>query len=124
MKRHPVFSFAVLTFGLALIAAGLLWGLRPALNVPWAWLIAINVVTLLTFGYDKAIAGSRRMRVPENVLLALTFCGGTIGALVAMPLFRHKTAKRRFRGSFWIVVLIQVALIAAYWFLLGPGRAG
>jgi uncharacterized membrane protein YsdA (DUF1294 family) len=76
-----------------------------------AWLLAFNAVTVLVYGYDKAIAGGHRRRVPERTLLGLALCGGTAGALLAMRLFRHKTAKRSFRNGLALVIAVQ--LIAA-----------
>ena len=73
----------------------LLWrglGLDPLLS----WLIAINLATLLTYGYDKSIAGTGKWRVPERTLLLLAATGGTVGAYLGMRLFHHKTLK----GSF------------------------
>lgn len=72
-----------------------------------AWLLAFNAVTVLVYGYDKAIAGGRRRRVPERTLLGLALCGGTPGAMLAMWLFRHKTAKRSFRNAFAFIVAAQ-----------------
>jgi uncharacterized membrane protein YsdA (DUF1294 family) len=92
-------------------------GIVTPLDPLLAWLVAISVVTFLVWGYDKAIAGSGRLRVPERVLLALTFAGGTLGALLGMRVFRHKTIKASFRRRFWVAVVLQVALVAA-WFLL------
>ena len=85
-----------------------------------AWLIAVNVVTFLTYGYDKAVAGSGWRRVPERLLLALGLAGGTVGALAGMHSFRHKTAKGSFRLRFWAVVVLQLALAAAYFLWLRP----
>ena len=78
-----------------------------------AWLLAFNAVTVLVYGYDKAIAGGKRRRVPERILLGLALCGGTPGALLAMWLFRHKTAKRSFRNAFVLVVVVQVVAAVA-----------
>jgi len=78
-------------------------------------LLAINAVAFCTYGYDKAISGSRRTRVPEIVLLALALCGGTVGAWVGRVLFRHKTQKESFRRQFHVIVGLQVALLAVYW---------
>ncbi|MBX3057348.1 MAG: DUF1294 domain-containing protein [Anaerolineae bacterium] len=86
------------------------------LTALFAWLISITVVTFLTYGYDKLIAGSARLRVPENALLALAFVGGTVGALGGMALFRHKTSKRSFQLKLVIVLLVQAALLALYIF--------
>lgn len=115
MRERPVFGFGLLAFGLAIAAGALLLHYRPSLDLLWAWLIAINVVSFLTYGYDKRIAGSERTRVPETILLALVLLGGTVGALLGMLLFRHKTRKWRFQIKFWLMFLLQFALFVAYW---------
>lgn len=94
--------------------AGLIGGLR-ALPV-LAWLLSINAVTLLVFGWDKWAARANRRRVAEWDLLMLVLLGGTIGALVAMPLFRHKTLKTAFRRRFWLVLILQGILVLAWVF--------
>jgi uncharacterized membrane protein YsdA (DUF1294 family) len=114
MRRRPVGLFALLTFGLTIAGTFLLWQFSRSLGLLWAWLIVINLITFLAFGYDKAIAGSQRMRVPEIVLLALTFFGGTVGALLGRIVFRHKTVKASFRVKFWVVLVIQIALLVVY----------
>jgi uncharacterized membrane protein YsdA (DUF1294 family) len=122
--RDPVYRHGLVTFGLAIASAAGIWWYGYPLDVVQSWLIAITLVTLLTYGYDKAIAGSKRTRVPEKVLLALAFTGGTIGALVGMPLFHHKTAKGRFRSKFWLVVVAQIVLLVVYYALVKPQVAG
>ena len=67
------------------------------------------------------VAGTGRTRVPESILLALTFAGGTVSALLGRWLFHHKTVKGSFRLKFWLVVALQIALLAAYYFWLRPG---
>ena len=120
--KNPVFRYALITFGLSLVGAVLiaLNGLDPVL----AWLLAISLVTFLTYGYDKLIAGSGRTRVPERVLLALGFAGGTLGALAGMWLFRHKTAKASFRLKFWLVVAAQIAVLVVYFAYIKPQIIG
>jgi uncharacterized membrane protein YsdA (DUF1294 family) len=85
-----------------------------SIDVVLSWLIAFSLVSFLTYGYDKAIAGSDRIRVPEKVLLALTFAGGTIGTFVGSALFRHKTRKTSFRVQLWLVVGAQVIFVIVY----------
>ncbi len=110
---QTVERFSLWTFGISVALAAIAWHWF-SLDVLLAWLASVNLVTFLTFGYDKVIAGSGRLRVPEKVLLALTLVGGTAGAMIAMPLFRHKTVKRTFRYKFWGVVALQVLLATAY----------
>ncbi len=120
--KNPVFRYTLITFGVSLVGAVLiaLNGVDPVL----AWLLVISLVTFLTYGYDKLIAGSGRTRVPERVLLALAFAGGTLGALAGMWLFRHKTAKASFRLKFWLVVVAQIAVLVVYFAYIKPQFMG
>lgn len=110
---RPLTLYTILTFGssLALAIAGWLWLQLDALL---AWLLAINLVTFLTYGYDKSIAGSGRMRAPERVLLILVLAGGTPAALLSMRLFHHKTSKESFQVKFGLVLLLQAVLAIIY----------
>jgi uncharacterized membrane protein YsdA (DUF1294 family) len=78
-----------------------------------AWLLAINLVTFGYYGYDKGQAGAGRRRVPELVLHALVYLGGTLGGYLGMRFFRHKTIKGPFRLVFWFIVVLQVGVLAA-----------
>jgi len=81
-----------------------------------AWWLALNVATVLVYGYDKAIAGGPRRRIPERTLLALALLGGSPGALLAMGLFRHKTAKASFRRAMMVIVALQVVVLGWLFF--------
>lgn len=67
----------------------------------WLWLALINLVTFLVFGFDKLKAkykekheGARR--VPEKTLFLLAALGGSVGALLGMRVWRHKTLHQEF----------------------------
>jgi uncharacterized membrane protein YsdA (DUF1294 family) len=75
------------------------------------FLIILNLITLIVFGYDKFLAKNHKRRISENILLFITFLGGTIGSILGMLLFRHKVSKRSFLLKFAFVVLIQMVLI-------------
>jgi uncharacterized membrane protein YsdA (DUF1294 family) len=129
MKLPSEGCYVWLTFGLTVTATALVWAYKPSLSFCWAWLIAINAITLGTFAYDKTISETAKAtgatRVPEEkVLLMLTFFGGTPAALLAMPLFHHKTKKESFRRKFWLVVLLQILLVVAYFAWLKPTIGG
>lgn len=117
--NKPVNRFGLVFFALALLLTLILQRVIPDWLV--AWILAVSAITLLAFGYDKGIAASGVVRVPERVLLALTAAGGTLGAVVGMHAFQHKTVKKTFRRKFWLVVVGQVLLLAGYWWVVGRG---
>ena len=67
------------------------------------------MLTFVVFGVDKRKARQGRWRVPEATLLGLTALGGSIGAWLAMQLFRHKTQKKKFRYGVPALFVLQVA---------------
>lgn len=106
-------GFLGLTFALAIAL-----GLMVTLQLSWtlgrfvlAWLVGINITTFVYYGYDKRRAVTNRSRVPEVVLHGLALAGGTLGAILAMRLFRHKTLKPSFRLLFVVILAIQVVLL-------------
>jgi uncharacterized membrane protein YsdA (DUF1294 family) len=86
-------------------------------------LAALNLATFVIFGWDKAAAADRRSRAPERVLLILAALGGSPGALLARPVFRHKTRKQPFGAWLLLIVFAQVAALAAGLALWWAGRA-
>lgn len=113
---QPVFRFAVVTMAAAIVLAAVVAS-GLAMDALLSWLIGISIVTLLAYGYDKAVAGSERTRVPVKVLLGLALVGGTVGAWAGMQLFHHKTAKGSFQLKFAGIVAIQVALLLVYLYI-------
>jgi uncharacterized membrane protein YsdA (DUF1294 family) len=105
------FGWVVLVLSFALMAV--LWG-AGGIPLGLAWLLAVNVTAFFIYGYDKQIAGSGRMRVPEAVLLGLALVGGTPGAYAGMRLFHHKTAKASFLQRFGWIAAGQALLVLAY----------
>ena len=73
--------------------------------------IAINIITFLVFGYDKWLAKKNNRRVSEFNLLLLTGIGGTIGGIVSMYLFKHKTNKFSFTLAFYAIAILQIVLL-------------
>ncbi len=76
-----------------------------------AYLWAINLLTLLAFGWDKLRAKRRKRRVPEAKLLWLAVISGGPGAVLGRWIFRHKTRKRRFSIYLYLVLGLQVAFL-------------
>jgi len=81
------------------------------LEVLFIYLIMINSLCFLTYGYDKWRAKNNKKRISEFNLLLLGVVGGTIGGFLGMQLFRHKTNKTSFMMAFYTIATIQVVLI-------------
>ena len=80
------------------------------------YLIGINLLTFLIFGIDKWKARRGKWRIPEDTLIWLSIVGGSIGALVGMFLFRHKTQKQKFNLGIPAILVAQ-AVLAWFFFL-------
>ena len=87
------------------------------LYIALGYAILINLVTFIVYGVDKHRAEKNstrkkpRRRIPEATLLWLAVWGGSIGALLAMKVFRHKTQHKKFTILVPLILLAQLALI-------------
>ncbi len=75
------------------------------------YMIFVNVVTFLVYGVDKLKAKQSRWRISENALIALALIGGSIGALLGMYLWRHKTQHKKFKYGVPVILVLQIVLI-------------
>ena len=73
------------------------------------YLLLISASTFSVYGWDKLCAKRGVWRVPEKILLLLAFLGGSLGAIAAMALFRHKTQHLKFRYGVPLILVLQVA---------------
>lgn len=82
----------------------------------FVYLILINAAGFLLMLADKVKAKKHAWRIPEATLLGVAAAGGSIGALLAMQLFRHKTIHLKF--SLGIPLMLAVQMVAATWILV------
>lgn len=80
------------------------------------YLLTINAVGFVVMLADKQKARKNLWRIPEATLLTVALLGGSIGCLIGMRLFRHKTRKPKF--SIGIPVIITIQLILAGYFMM------
>ena len=74
-------------------------------------LIVLNIVTFLVYGIDKWKAKQGSWRISEATLLILAVIGGSIGALLGMKVWHHKTMHKKFKYGLPLILLVQIALI-------------
>ena len=79
------------------------------------YLIAINLITFFAMYLDKRKAKYGKWRISEQTLLILAIIGGSIGGIIGMYMFRHKTKKLRFTVGFPLVLILQIILIFLIW---------
>ncbi len=75
------------------------------------YLIVINVVTFLVYGIDKWKAKQGSWRISEATLLMLALIGGSIGALLGMKIWHHKTMHKKFKYGLPLILLAKIELI-------------
>ncbi len=80
-------------------------------NMLFYYLIVINVVIFTVYGIDKLKAKQGSWRISEATLLILAVIGGSIGALLGMKVWRHKTMHKKFKYGLPLILIIQIILI-------------
>lgn len=77
------------------------------------YIAVVNVVAFALYGLDKYKAKTGAWRIPEKTLLGIAVIGGSVGALVGMNFFHHKTKHWYFKYGLPAMVAIHLG-IAAY----------
>lgn len=80
------------------------------------YLVFINLLTFAAYGIDKRKAQKNAWRIKESTLLLLAAVGGSVGALLGMQIFRHKTKHPKFTVGVPLILLVQIGL-AVWWVL-------
>lgn len=75
------------------------------------YLIIVNIVGFAIMGIDKRKAIKRSFRVPEATLFIIALIGGSLGSIIGMRVFRHKTRHWYFVVGMPAILLIQIALL-------------
>ena len=83
------------------------------------YLLLINAAAFLLMLVDKLKAKKNRWRIPERTLFGSALLGGSIGAILGMYTFRHKTRHVSFTLGMPAILIAQVAL--AIWIFLKIG---
>lgn len=88
------------------------------LKIVLYYLLAVNLLTFIIYGIDKYKARHNHWRVREASLLLLAALGGSIGALLAMKVFHHKTQHKKFRYGVPAILFIHIIVAVYLYFVL------
>ena len=83
------------------------------------YLLLINAAAFLLMLIDKQKARKNRWRIPERTLIGSALLGGSVGALLGMYTFRHKTRHLKFTLGVPAILIAQIVL--AVWLAMKIG---
>ena len=75
---------------------------------------SVNMIGFALMGIDKYKAKKRAFRIPEATLFIVALIGGSIGSILGMYAFRHKTRHRSFVYGMPAILVLQVILAVAF----------
>lgn len=75
------------------------------------YLMIINALAFFLMLTDKQKAAKKAWRIPEATLMGVAAIGGSLGAILGMQLFRHKTRHIKFAVGLPVLLILQIALL-------------
>lgn len=75
------------------------------------YLLVMNFLGFLLMAIDKYKARKRTFRIPESTLFIVAAIGGSLGSILGMYLFRHKTKHWYFVYGMPAILFLQLGLI-------------
>jgi len=77
------------------------------------YVIIMNLIGFLLMGIDKRKAVKRAFRIPESTLFIVALIGGSLGSLLGMYTFRHKTRHWYFVYGMPAILILHIIAIVA-----------
>ena len=81
------------------------------LYIVLSYLVVINTVTFFVYGIDKWKAKRAKWRIEESTLLWWAAFGGSLGALLGMKVWHHKTLHKKFKYGVPAILIAQIVII-------------
>ena len=83
---------------------------RKVLNMILVYLFLVNAAGFLLMLIDKRKARKNKWRIPEKTLMTVAAIGGSLGSLLGMYTFRHKTQHLKFTIGIPLILTVQIVL--------------
>ena len=77
------------------------------------YFIVINLTVFAMMGIDKRKAVKKLWRIPESTLFVIAIIGGSIGSIIGMRIFHHKTRHWYFVFGMPLILILQILLTIA-----------
>ena len=75
------------------------------------YILIINIAAFILYGIDKSRAKRGKWRISEKSLFLAALIGGSVGAIIGMHVFHHKTRHWYFRIGLPFILILQIAAI-------------
>lgn len=75
------------------------------------YFVVLNFIGFALMGIDKWKARKGAFRIPESTLFIIAIIGGSIGSILGMYTFRHKTRHWYFVYGMPAILLLQLAIL-------------
>ena len=72
------------------------------------YLLFINILGYFSMGSDKKKAREGKYRISEKALFTIAILGGSIGSIIGMRKFRHKTKHWYFKYGMPLILILQI----------------
>ena len=79
-----------------------------------AYLLIMNIIGFALMGIDKHRAVKRLWRISESTLFVVAIIGGSLGSIIGMRFFHHKTKHWYFVYGMPAILILEVAAIVAF----------
>lgn len=89
------------------------------MKILYVYLLFINLLSLFLMAEDKRRAKRHLWRIRERTLFTAAILGGSVGVLLGMYLFHHKTRHWYFVVGMPLILALQ--LVAGWWLVAGQG---
>lgn len=74
------------------------------------YLLIINIAGFAVMGIDKQKAIKKRWRIRESTLFLIALIGGSLGSILGMRVFHHKTKHWYFVCGMPLILILQIAM--------------
>ena len=84
------------------------------------YLLIVNALGFLLMLIDKRKAIRHRWRIPEKTLFLTAAIGGSVGSIMGMYTFRHKTKHLQFTLGMPAILIVQLILAFIFFTQIYP----
>jgi uncharacterized membrane protein YsdA (DUF1294 family) len=78
------------------------------------YLLVLNLIGFFIVLIDKQRAIHKEWRISEKTLIGVSILGGSIGMIIGMYNFRHKTKHKKFTIGIPFILLMQIYIFILY----------